>query len=91
MEAQNTKPTAIDLFAGGGGLSLGFSKAGFDIVLALDNDADACRTYRKNNKKDNGEVLTEDIGKVNFGSKLRELGLTKGGIDIVLSLSLIHI
>ncbi len=85
IERQSTKLTAIDLFAGAGGLSLGFSKAGFNIVLALDNDADACRTYRKNNKKDNGEVLTEDIGKVNFVSKLRELGLTKGEIDIVLS------
>lgn len=82
---QNTKPTAIDLFAGAGGLSLGFNKAGFNIVLALDNDADAVRTYCENNKKNNGEVLTKDIGKVDFDSKLRELGLSKGEIDIVLS------
>jgi len=85
MEGQNTKPTAIDLFAGAGGLSLGFNRAGFNIVLALDNDADAGRTYRKNNNKNSSEVLTEDIGKVDFDSKLRELRLSKGEIDIVLS------
>ena len=42
------KPTAIDLFAGAGGLSLGLQQAGFDVVFALDNDPDAARTYRYN-------------------------------------------
>lgn len=85
MEEQNIKSTAIDLFAGAGGLSLGFNRAGFNIVLALDNDADAVRTYRNNHKKDNTEVLNEDIGRVDFDNKLRELGLNKGETDIVLS------
>ena len=42
------KPTAIDLFAGAGGLSLGLMQAGFDVRFALDNDEDAVRTYRYN-------------------------------------------
>lgn len=35
----------VDLFAGAGGLSLGFTAAGFDPVLAVEADADAAATY----------------------------------------------
>lgn len=38
----------IDLFAGCGGLSLGFSSAGFKIVGAVDNWEPAVKTYRRN-------------------------------------------
>ncbi len=40
--------TVVDLFCGGGGLSLGFTQAGFEIVLAVDKHATAVRTYRMN-------------------------------------------
>ena len=40
------KPTAVDLFCGAGGLSLGLEEAGFETAMALDNDEDACATYR---------------------------------------------
>ena len=38
----------IDLFAGCGGMSLGFLNAGFDIIAAYDNWHPAVTTYRKN-------------------------------------------
>lgn len=42
------KPTVVSLFAGAGGLDLGFSQAGFDVVWANDFDPDAVETYRAN-------------------------------------------
>jgi DNA (cytosine-5)-methyltransferase 1 len=49
---KNNKSTrclkTVDLFAGCGGLSLGFSNAGFDIVAAYDNWGLAQTVYQKN-------------------------------------------
>src|SRR5712691_975382 len=42
------RPTVVDLFAGAGGLSLGFTEAGFDVLFACDNAAAAVETYRAN-------------------------------------------
>ena len=38
----------VSLFSGAGGLDLGFSQAGHEIIWANDIDKDACATYRKN-------------------------------------------
>ena len=43
-----TPPTVIDLFCGAGGLSLGFSRAGFQSQAAFDNWQPAVETYRAN-------------------------------------------
>lgn len=40
------KPLAVDLFCGAGGLSLGLTHAGFEVVLGIDTDADALATHR---------------------------------------------
>jgi DNA (cytosine-5)-methyltransferase 1 len=40
--------TGIDLFCGAGGFSLGFIRAGFEIVAAVEYDADAAMTYMVN-------------------------------------------
>jgi DNA (cytosine-5)-methyltransferase 1 len=41
-------PTVLSMFAGCGGMDLGFIRAGFDVVWANEWDADAARTYQRN-------------------------------------------
>jgi DNA (cytosine-5)-methyltransferase 1 len=71
-------PKAIDLFAGVGGLSLGFEMSGFDVLLAVEYDPSIAEAYKLNHPKTN--VLVADI---------RELPLEKtfseyvGKIDVV--------
>ena len=47
----------IDLFCGLGGMSLGFEKAGFHSVLAIDKWNDAIVTYNANRKKSIGTTV----------------------------------
>jgi len=42
------KPTVLDLFCGAGGMSLGFIKAGFEVVCSVDNYSAAVKTYKAN-------------------------------------------
>lgn len=43
-----SKPRVLDLFAGCGGLSLGFQAAGFEIRAAVEFDPDAARSHGQN-------------------------------------------
>ena len=52
----------IDLFAGSGGLSLGFQSAGFKIVGAVDNWEPAIQTYRANFK--DHDILNIDLSDI---------------------------
>lgn len=42
------KPVAVELFAGAGGLAKGFSKAGYNIAVAVEQDRNSAQTYRLN-------------------------------------------
>ena len=54
------KLTAIDLFAGCGGLGLGLNQAGFKTVFVNELNADAMRTYVNNRKATEPHLLDPD-------------------------------
>jgi DNA (cytosine-5)-methyltransferase 1 len=49
----------VDLFAGAGGMSVGFEEAGGRVILAVEQDKRACQTYAQNHKS--AIVLNETI------------------------------
>lgn len=52
----------LDLFCGAGGLSEGFQQAGFNVILGIDNDESALRTFKLNHPK--SEILKKDVSKI---------------------------
>lgn len=48
MSTKDKKPTVLDLFSGAGGLSRGFLDAGCNVVLGVDFDDMALKTFKEN-------------------------------------------
>ena len=71
--------TAIDLFAGGGGLTVGLKRVGFRVVCAVENERHASATYRANHPE--VHLLEQDITEVS-GNDLKNL-TGHGVIDLL--------
>jgi DNA (cytosine-5)-methyltransferase 1 len=74
MGTNKKQLTAIDLFAGIGGIRKGFQDAGFKILYSNDFDKHAAVTYKENF----GEIDTTDLRKVNE-KKLPNFDVLLGG------------
>ena len=68
--------TAIDLFAGAGGLSLGLKSAGWQVKSAIELDATAIATHRKNFPE--ADHVADDVRSINFRD-FRGIDLVAGG------------
>ena len=74
------KKTAVDLFQGAGGASLGLKNAGYKVVAAVDIDSKACETYKTNLKL---EPICGDMREITGENILERYGLGKGDVDLV--------
>ncbi len=79
MEKRANKLTAIDLFCGAGGLTVGLKRAGFDVVAGVEIDPETAKTYKANHPTT--KLLIKDIREITGKEILELTGLEK--IDFV--------
>lgn len=75
---------AIELFAGGGGLMLGTSLAGFDHIAAVEWEHNCCETLRLNQSHDypligDAAIIESDVRAVDWSFAPDDLDLLAGG------------
>ena len=74
--------TAIDLFAGAGGLSEGFRQAGFNILAANDFDEYSAQTFQATHPET--EFLPGPIQQICSGDFLERAGISQGELTVLL-------
>lgn len=71
----------IDLFCGCGGLSYGFERAGFNILLGIDNDKKALETFELNHH--GAKSICADITEVHYERDIKPL-IGEKTVDVII-------
>src|SRR5258708_22897707 len=74
--------TAVDLFSGAGGITLGLTNAGFDVVFCSDHDESCALTHRRNFPS--VPFARESIEKLRAVDILRTANLKRGELDLLI-------
>lgn len=73
--------TAVDMFCGAGGLSVGIARAGFEVLGAVDKSPLAIETYQRNHP--NTHVWRTDVHRADPLELARALDLGAGELDLL--------
>jgi DNA-methyltransferase (dcm) len=85
MSNKLSKPTAISVFSGAGGMDIGVLNAGFDIKVCIEIDENCCNTLNVNIEKENRAtiVIQDDIRNVSPNKLIDMTNLVKGDVDLL--------
>lgn len=70
--------TVVEICAGAGGQALGLEQAGFSHAAAIELDADACETLRRN-RGDDWKIIEDDVANLD-GHAFTGIDLVAGGV-----------
>ena len=75
------RPIAIDLFAGAGGMSLGFEQAGFEVVAAVEIDPVHCAVHKYNFP--NCVIIPKSVAGLSAREIRKRAGIGRKKVDCV--------
>ena len=78
---ESPRPRVVDLFAGAGGLSLGFEQAGFDVAAAVEIDPIHCAVHEFNFP--HSAVICASVVELSGAQIRAKAGLSGSDIDVV--------
>lgn len=81
----------LDAFAGAGGMSLGFERAGFELALAFDIDQRSVETMRLNNPTAGDRIVHADVNDLINSEKLSQLGVREGEVEVSSAVPGVHV
>lgn len=79
---RQSRPTAVDLFSGAGGITLGLVNAGFEVVLCSDRDEACAQTHQRN--LPTVPFIKANIEELRGGDILRQSSLERGELDLLI-------
>jgi DNA (cytosine-5)-methyltransferase 1 len=82
LRPASSRPICIDLFAGAGGLSLGFEQAGFDIAAAVEFDPIHAATHQFNFPY--SKIICRDIRQLHGKDIRREAAIGGRPVDVLI-------
>ncbi|MEG4940414.1 DNA cytosine methyltransferase [Microcoleus sp. F4-D5] len=77
------RPIAVDLFAGAGGMTLGFEQAGFDVLASVEIDPIHCATHEFNFPL--CSILCKDVTALTGSEIRKKSAIGRREIDVVIS------
>lgn len=81
LQSKNkSKFEVIELFAGCGGMALGFENAGLNTKLLVDINKNSCETLQKN--RPNWNVINQDITQLEFIEYANQIDVVAGGFPV---------